>query len=106
LGKLDTSILDKVDVSLSLEQDDYENLLKKKQNLLRELEYRIYRMRIPVVIALEGWDAAGKGGAIRRLTQRLDPRGYVVEPVAARTILKRPITTCGVSGKRCPRPGI
>ena len=83
LGKLDTSILDKVDASLSLEQDDYENLLKKKQNLLRELEYRIYRMRIPVVIALEGWDAAGKGGAIRRLTQRLDPRGYVVEPVAA-----------------------
>ena len=62
---------------------DYEDKLKKKQKRLRELEYRIYRARIPVVIALEGWDAAGKGGAIRRLTQRLDPRGYVVEPVAA-----------------------
>jgi polyphosphate:AMP phosphotransferase len=82
-GKLATSILDKIDTSLSLEQDDYEDKLKKKQKLLRELEYRIYRARIPVVIALEGWDAAGKGGAIRRLTQRLDPRGYVVEPVAA-----------------------
>ena len=81
--KLDTSILDKVDVSLSLEQKDYEDKLKNKQTRLRELEYRIYRMRIPVVIALEGWDAAGKGGAIRRLTQRLDPRGDVVEPVAA-----------------------
>jgi polyphosphate kinase 2 (PPK2 family) len=82
-GKLDTSILDKVDVSLSIEQKDYEDKLKNKQMRLRELEYRIYRMRIPVVMALEGWDAAGKGGAIRRLTQRLDPRGYVVEPVAA-----------------------
>ena len=81
--KLDTSILDKADVSLSLERSEYENKLKKKQKLLRELEYRIYRARIPVVIALEGWDAAGKGGAIRRLTQRLDPRGYEVEPVAA-----------------------
>jgi len=58
--KLDTSILDKADISLSLERKDYEDKLKKKQKRLRELEYRIYRARIPVVIALEGWDAAGK----------------------------------------------
>ena len=35
------------------------------------------------MIAFEGWDAAGKGGAIKRLTQKLDPRGYEVIPVAA-----------------------
>jgi polyphosphate kinase 2 (PPK2 family) len=39
--------------------------------------------RIPVVIAYEGWDAAGKGGNIRRLTEHLDPRGYEVVPIAA-----------------------
>ena len=38
---------------------------------------------MPVVIAYEGWDAAGKGGNISRLTQNLDPRGYEVVPVAA-----------------------
>ena len=39
--------------------------------------------RIPAVIAYEGWDAAGKGGNIRRLTESLDPRGYRVVPIAA-----------------------
>ena len=34
-----------------------------------------------MIIAYEGWDAAGKGGNIRRLTERLDPRGYEVIPV-------------------------
>jgi len=34
-------------------------------------------------MVFEGWDASGKGGAIRRLTEKLDPRGYVVYPIAA-----------------------
>jgi polyphosphate kinase 2 (PPK2 family) len=37
----------------------------------------------PVIIVFEGWDAAGKGGAIRRVTEKLDPRGFVVYPIAA-----------------------
>jgi polyphosphate kinase 2 (PPK2 family) len=57
--------------------------LKKKQKRVRELEHEIYMKRIPVVIVYEGWDAAGKGGNIRRLTQNLDPRGYEVVPIAA-----------------------
>ena len=36
-----------------------------------------------VVVAFEGWDAAGKGGAIKRLTEKLDPRGYAVYPIGA-----------------------
>jgi polyphosphate kinase 2 (PPK2 family) len=36
-----------------------------------------------VVVAFEGWDAAGKGGAIKRLTEKLDPRGYAVHPIGA-----------------------
>ena len=35
------------------------------------------------MIAFEGWDAAGKGGAIKRLTEPLDPRGYQVNPTSA-----------------------
>ena len=50
---------------------------------LCELQHQIYLRRVPVVIAYEGWDAGGKGGNIRRLTQNLDPRGHEVVPIAA-----------------------
>jgi polyphosphate:AMP phosphotransferase len=78
-----TSLLDRADLSLSLKEPDYRRKLAKRQEHLRELEHEIYARRIPVVIAFEGWDAAGKGGAIRRLTGKLDPRGYEVAPIAA-----------------------
>jgi polyphosphate:AMP phosphotransferase len=78
-----TSALDHVDLSKSLTAEEYAARLKKAQAELRELEHEIYLRRVPVVIAYEGWDAAGKGGNIRRLTQNLDPRGYEVVPVAA-----------------------
>jgi len=80
---LTSSILDQVDLSASLERGEYVKRLKKGQKRLRELEYALYTRRIPVVIVYEGWDAAGKGGNIRRLVQNLDPRGYEVVPVAA-----------------------
>ena len=57
--------------------------MDKLQKKLEYLHSEIYRLRIPVVIGFEGWDAAGKGGAIKRLTSHLDPRGYKVNPTAA-----------------------
>jgi AMP-polyphosphate phosphotransferase len=78
-----TTTLDHVNLSLSLTPEEYATRLKKAQAMVRELEHKIYLRRVPVVIAYEGWDAAGKGGNIRRLTQNLDPRGYEVVPVAA-----------------------
>ena len=36
-----------------------------------------------MIMVFEGWDAAGKGGAIRRITEKIDPRGFVVYPIAA-----------------------
>ena len=50
---------------------------------MERLHGELYRKRIPVVLCFEGWDAAGKGGAIKRLTECMDPRGYVVHPTAA-----------------------
>ena len=49
----------------------------------------MYKHRIPVVLAFEGWDAGGKGGAIKRLTENMDPRGYEVIPVAAPNDMER-----------------
>lgn len=61
----------------------YPEELKKCQKQLAKLHGKIYKKRIPVVIAFEGWDAAGKGGAIKRLGAAFDPRGYEAVPVAA-----------------------
>jgi polyphosphate kinase 2 (PPK2 family) len=83
LGRTCGSVLDKIDLSHSLTRDAYEQSLKKYQERLREIEHEIYIKRIPVLILYEGWDAAGKGGNIRRLVAGLDPRGYEVVPVAA-----------------------
>jgi len=80
---LRTSILDGVDTSLALGIAAYRRQVKKRQRRMRELEHEIHMRRIPVVIVFEGWDAAGKGGNIRRLTENLDPRGYTVVPIAA-----------------------
>jgi polyphosphate kinase 2 (PPK2 family) len=83
LDKLSSSILDKVDLSLSLTQEVYKAELKRCQQRVFEIEHEIYMKRVPVVILYQGWDAAGKGGNIRRLTQSMDPRGYGVIPIAA-----------------------
>ncbi len=80
---LSSSILDKIDLSVSLSRDEYRKELRACQQRIFELEHKIYIKRIPVVILYEGWDAGGKGGNIRRLTQSMDPRGYEVVPIAA-----------------------
>jgi polyphosphate kinase 2 (PPK2 family) len=43
----------------------------------------VYQQKRPVVLVFEGWDAAGKGGVIKRITEKLDPRGFVVYPISA-----------------------
>lgn len=78
-------ILQSVDVNKSLEKDEYKQRLEKLQKKMRDLGFQLYSRRKAVVVLYEGWDAAGKGGNIKRLTQRLDPRSYVVEPIAAPT---------------------
>ena len=75
--------LREVDLSPALEDAEYETELKKLQKRLGELHNVVYRKRIPVVICYEGWDAAGKGGNIRRLARTLDPRGFDVIPIAS-----------------------
>jgi len=81
--RLHTSLVDAVDLRRSLPDRRYRNDLRKYQARLRELEFACYESRRPVVVAYEGWDAAGKGGNIKRVIGALDPRGYSVIPIAA-----------------------
>jgi polyphosphate:AMP phosphotransferase len=80
-----SKILDEVDLSKKLDRAEYDAQLEKLQDRLRELGLESFRKRLPTVIVYEGWDAAGKGGNIKRLTQELDPRGYEVISIAAPT---------------------
>ena len=67
----------------TIDEEEYQKELKKLQSRLGELHNRLYRKRVPVIITYEGWDAAGKGGNIKRVTGALDPRGYEVQPIAS-----------------------
>jgi AMP-polyphosphate phosphotransferase len=75
--------LSEVDLSVSVETEKYKKELKELQARLHDLHNQAYRRHIPIIVAYEGWDAAGKGGNIKRLTSALDPRGYEVIPIAS-----------------------
>ncbi len=79
------SPLARVKTDAKISRARYEKELEAAQNRLRELEFECYVHRCGAAFVFEGWDAAGKGGAIKRLTERLDPRGYNVVPIAAPT---------------------
>ncbi len=78
-------LLDALDLSLSLDKDQYKEHLAKQQarlaTLMRDKRFRSHSL----IAVFEGNDAAGKGGAIRRVTDALDPRQYRIVPIAAPT---------------------
>ncbi|MCU1716971.1 polyphosphate:AMP phosphotransferase [Pseudomonas sp. 5P_3.1_Bac2] len=79
------SLLDSLDMSQALSKDYYQQQLTQEQARLSSL-MRDKRMRKHALVAVfEGNDAAGKGGAIRRVIGALDPRQYRIVPVAAPT---------------------
>jgi len=78
-------MLERVDLSLQLDREDYQKQLRKLQVEIHRRAFRLYEGRRPLILVCEGWDAAGKGGAIRRLTEKLDPRSYQVFSIAAPT---------------------
>ena len=76
--------LDAVDLSQQVQDKDaYEEELEQLQEELYRLQIQQYLAGRRTVFAFEGWDASGKGGAIKRLTAQMDPRGYKVWPIAA-----------------------
>jgi len=76
-------MLETLDLTHTLTREAYVREVTRRQIQLRELGYQVYLQKRPVMIMFEGWDAAGKGGAIKRITEKIDPRCYVVYPIAA-----------------------
>jgi len=83
------TVLDHVDLSTSLTKADYRKRLAKQQARLHKLAGEARRRGVSSVLAFEGWDAAGKGGAIRRVTWALEAADYRVHAVAAPTEQER-----------------
>jgi polyphosphate:AMP phosphotransferase len=69
--------------SQSYSKDDCQNMLNMLQIEMLELNYILFKRKIPFIVVYEGWDAAGKGGNITRLARYINPLGYNVVPVAA-----------------------
>jgi polyphosphate:AMP phosphotransferase len=79
------NIIEELDLSKSLSDRQYERKLPLLQGRLNRLLRHKHFRDIAVAIVFEGNDAAGKGGAIRRVTGALDARYYQVVPIAAPT---------------------
>ena len=80
-----STVLDVMDMTLSLNKSQYNKDLKLYQAKLNKLQRQAHEKKLSTILVFEGPDAAGKGGAIRRLTAAIDARQYQVMPIAAPT---------------------
>jgi polyphosphate:AMP phosphotransferase len=79
------SVLDRVDLKKTLTAKEYDRKLARLQGKLNQLSRAAWEKKVSSVLVFEGWDAAGKGGTVRRLTSAMDARLYRVVPIAAPT---------------------
>ena len=99
------TVLDALDLTLSVPKARYEKRLRDLQDRLAVLSDAKAFMDIGLVLAFEGNDAAGKGGAIRRVTQALDPRRFDIHPIAAPSDEERAQPYLWRFWRRLPRRG-
>lgn len=71
--------------SFEIDKKKYEKLLKKLQLRMTLLQQEARKQNKEIILVFEGGDAAGKGGVIKRVTEKLDPRGFTVYPIGAPT---------------------
>jgi polyphosphate:AMP phosphotransferase len=79
------TVLNTVNLRARANEADYQQKLEKYQARLNKLSWKARERKVSTVAMFEGWDAAGKGGAIRRVTAAMDARLFRVIPVAAPT---------------------
>jgi len=99
------TILDRVDLTLSLDRDAYREQLANLQLRLARASKMASAARISTVAVFEGADAAGKGGAIRRLTAAMDAAHYRVIPIGAPTEIERKYHYLWRFWRHIPRDG-
>lgn len=78
-----------INFSETLTSKEYKKQIDILQERARLYSHYNYKKKRSIILVFEGWDAAGKGGAIRRLTSRIDPRLYTVRSIAAPNEVER-----------------
>jgi AMP-polyphosphate phosphotransferase len=83
-------MLEKIDLTAKLDKETYKAKMASLSDRLYFVQQASWSAGVPVIILFEGWDAAGKGTTIHKLTDPIDPRGYKIYPIrAARTYEKK-----------------
>lgn len=72
-----------LDLKTRIDEQDYETRLAAAQTCFQQIQQAYLKTGDDGVVVFEGWDAAGKGGAIRRMASVMDPRGFRVWPIGA-----------------------
>lgn len=85
VSQSDRSLLSTLPMDSNTDWNSYRQELESYQSQLKQLTRQARRTGISSVLVFEGWDAAGKGGVIRRLTQAMDAQDYRVVPIGAPT---------------------
>ncbi|MCD2435474.1 polyphosphate:AMP phosphotransferase [Acidaminococcus sp. NSJ-142] len=98
-------ILATFDPNQPMDSDEYDKKLKKCHKRLGELQVELAKRKISTIIAFEGQDAGGKGGAIKRLSESFDPLGYQVNPVSAPNEWENQFHYLWRFWTKIPRPG-
>lgn len=106
LGERDeATVLDRVDLSAALEPESYRSQLEEEQERVAELTRRAHEQGVSTVLVFEGWDAAGKGGAIRRISAAIDARYTRIISVAAPTPQEKAMHYLWRFWRDIPKPG-
>lgn len=82
-------MLSEIDLSKKIKDDDYKDELLKLQLRLLLLQQKMRMRKIPLILMYEGWDASGKGGSIKRITEKMDPRNLRVWPIGAPDLIEQ-----------------
>ena len=77
--------LSKLDLTANVSSKDYQKGIEDLQTRFVKIQQAYLKTGDAGVVVFEGWDAAGKGGAIRRMASVMDPRGFHVWPIGAPT---------------------
>ena len=97
-------MLELIDLDRAISKEEYNQQFPLLAQELGECQRLARAAGVPVIVVFEGWDAAGKGTIINRLTQALDPRGFKVHPDPRRPTKPSGCTPgCGGSGTSCRR---
>ena len=83
-GKLDEKVTAKETKKKKLSTQEYEAEMERLQGELVKLQYWVKEKGLRVVVVFEGRDAAGKGGVIKRITERVSPRSFRIVALSCR----------------------